>query len=1013
MKLWLKAGLTIGLISMNMNSSIECADPQAVGPIGFGGGLNLYTIPTDISDDESVDMCNCVPLLNGSAGKKGGSKRYIEQAISSQPFTSLYRAYFSSGTNINRVLIGVNGNKIVYSTDGVNPMWLNGISTITSGQTFRFVTMNNKVIAAGDKLTDNIKMFDLPRTTFTDMLDTSISTSGFINSTDTIIVNGKYPLVLNNYFMIGNVKISTFLKPLTEQATYYNNRLYYSLLNEFSSMTANRYLVFDSEIAGLESMFGRAHVLHDNSIDELNFTVLNLLANGGDQSITEIVRGFGAYAPNMTANTGQFYVLGSLDGIRLWDGGRRSRLTVSEESRIISTKIKPLIDKLIKYGTYRKAVGKYYPKREWYILAYEDPDKFPRNANNSAIVYDFKTGNWFPVCNWFASSWETFDGSGDFGQLVYGDSYDGFVHFADVESESDDSSKQISIDVMDSTVNWAGSNQDTLNYKEGSASLRLWADSVNTISTMVRTGVFPLGEWYDKTKITKNDYLQFKVYPTSQGNIASLRVDLEVNDVDGAFDNNFSSITISSGALISGSTKWTEINIKLSSFPILNIWTGLNSEEIPFANTLTFYGIRFVLTGVNITSASIDDLRVVQATKNPNKIYRFSKLFNFGSPAFKTFGQLQLVSDRSSDASIRFDLYNDFGIKVRSGEFKADLPKEVIVIGFTDSTGSIDVLDSIDFSVKRSTDLGNIRIFNGIANKDNIFVHDRTNDREIKLNRDNFSITQTTFGSFGSGTTNFNTVVQHGLDDENLWLADISNQKIKKHSLSDLSFRGQYGTLGSGTTSLHQPHGISVSGDGIKVANEGNYNLLFLNKSTFGFISKTDVDYNTSGESSLAEDEQYLYLGYNKLSNEFVYFQDVILEKRDRNNGELINRIKILPKNIVENSTYTLNGDIALMGRYIYIVFANNEVPSATTRYYLQKRLKNNFELVNEYISPKEFYTVMGDAKAYIPQLKNEPADLLTRGEYFQIKYYDDGLDNNFTLYNQTFLIEPESVKYK
>ena len=86
------------------------------------------------------------------------------------------------------------------------------------------------------------------------------------------------------------------------------------------------------------------------------------------------------------------------------------------------------LDKIIKAGTYQNAVGKWYPKKQWYIFAYEDPDKYPHGINNSVIVYDFRIQEWFPFCNWLVGSMETEEGFGDNGQLIYGDSNDSYVH---------------------------------------------------------------------------------------------------------------------------------------------------------------------------------------------------------------------------------------------------------------------------------------------------------------------------------------------------------------------------------------------------------------------------------------------------------------------------------------------------------------------------------------------------------------------------------------------------------
>ena len=112
------------------------------------------------------------------------------------------------------------------------------------------------------------------------------------------------------------------------------------------------------------------HIFKESSIAELDFTVLNLTALGGDQVVRQIVNGSGLYAPETLQNIGIGYIFGSKDGLRFWDGGNKSRLSIDEESRMLSQKIKPIIDRCIEAGTWETAIGKYYPKKNWYILSY-------------------------------------------------------------------------------------------------------------------------------------------------------------------------------------------------------------------------------------------------------------------------------------------------------------------------------------------------------------------------------------------------------------------------------------------------------------------------------------------------------------------------------------------------------------------------------------------------------------------------------------------------------------------
>ena len=996
--------------------SLAHAEPQPVGTINFGKGLNVAVIPTDIGDNESPDMANVAPNIQGAMSKRYGSKRYISQAISSNPVTSLYKAYASSGFAQRTALIATTRDKILISTGDINPVWVTISSNNAHNQNYSFVTMNRKVLMAGDGQTENTKQFDLLTSSVSELFFIDASTSG-------VNVRPKYHTVSKNYYIAANVLVSTSHKPLESNTTYYPSRFYYSLLNNPSSMTAQRFIEFKTEdgddITGIGNMNDAVNIFKGGSIGELTFTNLDLPSRGGDWIFKEVVTGFGCIAPRTLANTGEFYVFVAKDGVRLWDGGRRSRLTVAEESRIISTKIQPLIDDAIKAGTIRTAVGVYYPKNQWYVLSYENPTKFPRGRNNYTLVYDFKTQEWFPFQNWIVGSYAVADNPSDTGQLFYGDGNDGYVHIADLETRTDDSRKEIVLDVMDSSFTWVGSTQNVMDVQEGTASLKVAIGAppgypntqTVTESTMTRLGIFQIGEWYDRTKISKDDKISFKVLPFNLSSVTYLRVDLLVEDED-HFTTNFTSVTLSSGNFTNGNGKFTTFEIPLSSFPTRPDWTSLGSELAPFANTPTYYGIRFVLGGVYHSSCSVDDLRVAQATDNPVKMHRFTKLYNFGKINEKGFGQVVITREKYADSNFFVDVYNDFGQVVRTFEVPAEIPKEIFILGHS-SGNNITALNSIDYTIKRQTAAPEElwSAFNGVAGRKHIYFADRTNDRMIKLDRNDMSVFITTYGTRGTGSNQFNLVHQQTMDDKSIFMVDMSNQRVKDHLQTDFSFVKAAGSLGVQATSYHQPAGIAVNKNNVFVADEGNYRLTKLTKSTFGVVLQVAIDYNTIGDTTLQVDEKNLFMAYNKVSEVSLHFQDVILEKRDIGNLSLISRTRITPKNSVANSTYSLVGDMAILGRYIYIVFTDDLNPN-NANYYLQKRLKSDFSLVDEFKTTASHYSVLGDGQPYLPSLKTEKHDLLTSGTYLQLKYYDEGLDNSWQIYNQTFLATTTNETY-
>src|SRR5258708_4336973 len=111
---------------------ILCSNLHAEVPItpaaNFGGGLNVKTVASDIEENESPDMSNMINDLYGGSLKRYGSRRFISQAISSNPITSGYRVYQSTGNSILRALMVSSGDRI-YVTTTTPPSWV----TIASG----------------------------------------------------------------------------------------------------------------------------------------------------------------------------------------------------------------------------------------------------------------------------------------------------------------------------------------------------------------------------------------------------------------------------------------------------------------------------------------------------------------------------------------------------------------------------------------------------------------------------------------------------------------------------------------------------------------------------------------------------------------------------------------------------------------------------------------------------------------------------------------------------------------
>lgn len=986
------------------------ADPVAIGPINFGGGVNYNVSETDITDSQSPDQCNCISESAGTIQKRYGTERYYSQAVSSNSITSLFNAYASTNGVVSRSLIFTSKDTVYHSTGGNIPTtsilesglansewnWLS-MSSINDSGSFDYVT-----IGAGGYDND-MKRFNVLTSSLTDLLSNDPSTGS-------VIIRPKYITMAQNYLIAANVKEMQNKSDLIANTTYYPSRAYYSLLLRPSSMTALRFIDYRTndgeELTGIGSLFGKVHLFKPSTIGEVSFSVLNLPSVGGDQTITEIVNGFGLVAPKSLVTNGQFYIFCSKDGVRIWDGGRQGRLSASDSSRLISDDIQPLVRRLISAGTWNKSVGHYYKKRDWYILSYQDPEKYPKDALNSTIIFDFKIGQWYPFCNQQMSSFASIDSANEEQILFYGDSKDGYIYKMDVNTRFDDARKELIVDPMEDSSGWVGSSVSATKL-EGSNALKIFTSNSITQATMTKISIFPVGEWKDGSKVSFSDKLSFKVLPNNLGNMTSLRIDLLVDPVE-SFNQNFTSVTLSSANFNNGNLNWNEFEISLSSFPLQNSWTDLNTELVPFSNTFTYYGIRFVLNSINVSTVTIDDLRVVQKSDNPINFYRKTKLFDFGSKALKGIGQIILTNERSPESSIKMDVFNDFGRRLLVKEFNSSYPRELIVF----HGSSMTVLDSSDFSLIKSTSWLNYNIYNAVSDDKYMFSYDRTNRRLLKLDRSNFGLIISSYGTLGNGTTNFNLVHQISMNKDSLFMVDMVNQRIKEHLKRDFSFVKANGTLGQAATSYHQPTGIANDANNVYIANEGNYTLMKLNISTFGLVESEKIDYNSIGETTLAVDNEFVYLTYNKYSDIDLYDQQIILEKRNKSDLSLVNRINVVEKFGTGISTRQVVGDMAMSGKYLYIPFRNGNKSDPNVKYYIQKRLKDNLSLVKEFETDEKIYSVNAYPYNYESSIKTEGAILNTEGRYFQIRFYNSELDSFIKMYNQTFLAEPRPLTY-
>lgn len=985
---------------------------EPLAPISFAGGVDYGRLCSQILDERACDSSNMYGDRVGSAQSRNGSHPLIATAVSSQPFSSLFWTTISTSNLQINVVLGVSGDTIYYSTQDTVTSWLvlyRGL--LTPNQKFTFQVAQNAIYMTGNALTDPIFKWDVTGSSFTPAI---------INvSTSSAIIFAKYLLWEGNYMFAANVR--DVRNGLGGNTTYYDDRVYYSYILDPSSFTVGRFEHIspgDGEyITGVTSKRSGVagtrlvELYKPSSVYALTFKILNPAGEGGDQNITKVAEGFGHIADSPPENIGAWDIMFSRDGILQWNGGLLTRANLEAEKVVISGAIRPLIAKLILRNTYRNSILKYYPKGNYLVFAYEDPDLFPQGRANSATFYDLLTGEWWPMRFPFSiGSVETDKGPTATGKLHIGDGMDGYVHVVDDPVDADDSRHEISLDPMEQTNNWANAGISTNVVAVGTASLRLQLTPSVKTSSITRVFVMPMGEWYDKSQSSATDRISFKVWPSSVGFLSALRVDLQVQDAQGAFNTNFSSVTISSAALTGGSSNWTTIEIAFSSFPIAQSWVDFQTESVPFARNLTRFGIRFVATTTVEENLFFDDLRFVASGKTPLNPFRLTKNFNLGSLANKDFQQVLVSRERYRDSSFNVDVLTGQGFLTNTIRIAKEIPKEIFVCEFSSIPG-ITKLSSVDFSVLASTITKSIDAFkfeNGAADKDFIYGYNVSKDQLVKISRSSMSVFVSTYGALGSGTSNFNYVQEIAVEtksDGNILVVDHMNHRLKEHKKKDFTFVRKYGQLGTGSTSFYNPTGVDWDSKAIYVGDDSNQKIVKYTRD-YQYETEAKLDINTIGNISIKVGPQFLFDAYNRGSDAGIYYIEVVLEKRNKSDLSLVNRATVRPLGVVANSTYSLTGSIALHSRYVDIAF--NDASLNAGNFYLQKRLQSDFSIVKELVSTAAGFGLIGDNLSREPSQSTEKIDLkILPDPYVQLKFYiKDELESSLKLSEMTFAAE-------
>ena len=984
------------LFLLVLPSLVQAAKFENTPSVNFGGGLNIKTSASEIEDTESPDMSNMVNDIYGASSKRNGSNRFISQAISSGAVSSLFKGYALSSTTVRSAVLMSCLGKIYMATSSVSPSWITVSSGMSSGQGYEYLIADNRILITGDRLEDEIKTLNI--------INNSTATRFLVYASSSENFRAKHLAFYKNYLVAANIL------ELTNGTTYYPSRLRFSSVLDISSFSAANYLdISDDDGKTITKVWvqnGSLMVGKESSITEISAEILDADLTIGDQTIKPLVNGFGVIASKTLATDGRVSIFLSGDGIRLFNNGVDNR-DYGAQSKIISTKIQPIIEDILRDKTYNQCSAVYYKNKSWYVFSYVDRNKFPSDRPNSILVYDLISDSWFPLEGWHAASLAVANGPEDSGNLLYGQSYDSYVFLADVENRKNDAGKELLIDTMDNQTSWNRSIQEVVNVKEGSGSLKLMLPSSVATSSMSIMGVYNLGEWVDKKRITDDDLFSMQVYVTSPSNISSIRIDLEVSNTAGAdFDNNFTSVTITSASLTVGPTSWTDISFSLSSFTLLDVWISTTDPEFPFSDTLTFFGVRLVVQGIDHSTVAFDNLRVKQFRgENPIYAYRYTKQFNFGAPGLKHYKEVILNVDQPPNSTFSIDSFKNFG-EYNKTEVRNNNYDNTIYVSRYNGAENISKLDSIEFKTQESTHSGSREFWSIrpiVVDGTSIYGGDQFNERILVFDRSNITnnVFVSSFGSLGSGTTNFNGIFQIAQDADNIYVCDFFNHRVKAHSKKDGTFIIAY------SSGLRCPTGVGVDSSYVYTADEGGATVNIYNKESGSLFSTFRFNLNCVGGASLYVDSENLYLTYKRISESSINHYDLILEKRKKTpNYDLLISKKVRPIGISEASlsTSTTLGDISGVGDFLYVPFTRDA--NTVTDNYIQKIFTKDLSIVSELSLNNYFSAVYHPSQSSDPARKQLRSSIGLVGQYLQMKYYVDGLDNGMKIFNHAFSLQ-------
>jgi DNA-binding beta-propeller fold protein YncE len=151
------------------------------------------------------------------------------------------------------------------------------------------------------------------------------------------------------------------------------------------------------------------------------------------------------------------------------------------------------------------------------------------------------------------------------------------------------------------------------------------------------------------------------------------------------------------------------------------------------------------------------------------------------------------------------------------------------------------------------------------SDEDYIYITDTYNHRICKFNKTDLSFVAS-FGSSGSGDSNFSYPKGISCDSNRLYICDSGNDRIKVHLKSDLSYLFAFGTSGSGSSNFDNPVGICYFNNILYITDSDNHRFKLHSAVNGSYIS----EYGSEGSGPI----QFSYPHGISCNSQYIFIVD-------------------------------------------------------------------------------------------------------------------------------------------